>query len=52
MSVKPSDKMKLEDLYEKTKVKKIELVTKLLKYRYAVHIVRDSNKKWSNIMTS
>ena len=44
--------MKIEDLYEKTNDKKIEIVAELLKYRYAGHVVRDSNEKWSKIMIS
>ena len=36
----------------KTKARKIESVAKLLKYRYASYLARDSSNKWSNIMTS
>ena len=44
--------MKLEELNEKTKARKIKSVAKLLKCCYVGHLVRDSNEKWSHIMTS
>ena len=42
--------MKIEDFYEKTKARKIEIVTKLLKYHYAGYMVRDSKEKWIKIV--
>lgn len=49
--IRLQDRRRVEEIFVKTKAKKVWGVTKKLKYRYEDHIFRDSKYKWSNIMT-
>ena len=47
LRIKVKDKVRLEQLYTKTKAKPVGVATKLLKYRYAGHTMRDLKHKWN-----
>ena len=52
LSVRLMDKIRLEDIFRRTKARNVGGVAKLLKYRYAGHVIRDCNLKWSKILTT
>ena len=46
------DRLSIEDRYSKTKAKKVGVIAKTLKYKYAGHLARDSDYKWNKILTT
>ena len=51
LGIRTIDKVKIQKIFQKTKAKKVWVVAKTLKLRFAGHVIRDSSKKWSHIMT-
>ena len=52
LGIKLKDKISIAALYEKAKVKKVRVVAKILKYKYAGHMMRGDKRKWNHILTS
>ena len=52
LRIRVKDKVSLDQIYSKTKAKKIWGIVKTLKMRYAGHIVRGNKQKWSHILTA
>ena len=52
LGLKMIDKIKLGEIFEKTKAKKVRVEPKALKFKYAGHISRDNRDKWNVILTS
>ena len=52
LGVRMLDKVSLGDIYKKTKPRKVRVVARSLKYKYAGHTIRDLRDKWNIILTS
>jgi len=49
--VRLKDRVKNEEIFKKTKAKKVGVATRKLKYNYAGYIVRHAKYKWNKILT-
>ena len=47
-----TDRRSLEDIYMKTRARKVGVIVKILKYKYAGHLARDNSLKWNKILTT
>ena len=44
--------LRLEDKFAKTDAKKVRVIAKKLKYKFAGHPIRDQVRKWSGTLTT
>ena len=51
LGLRLKDRVRIEEIFNKSKAKKVGVVTRKLKYKYAGHIVRDTKYKWNKILT-
>ena len=51
LGIRLKDKMSIEDIYSKTGAKKVGVVAKTFKLKYAGHMIRDNESKWNRILT-
>ena len=52
LQVRLKDKTKLIDMFTKTGAKKVGVVAKKLKYKFAGHVIRDQDSKWCKTLTT
>lgn len=52
IGIRIRDKVNLKEIFQKTKAKRVSWIAKLLKIRYAGHIIREPKQKCNNIMTT
>jgi len=51
LGIRLGDKISCEEIYKRVNIKKVGVIAKVLKFRYAGHTVRDKSHKWNNILT-
>ena len=51
LGIRIKDEVSLKEIFWKTKAKRVSGIAKILKMRYAGHIIREPKQKWNNIMT-
>ena len=51
LQVRLKDKVKTVDIFAKTGAKRVGVIAKKLKYRFAGHMIRDQVPKWSRTLT-
>lgn len=49
LQVRLEERVKIENIFAKTKAKGVEVITRIFKYKYAGHIIRDLDYKWNKI---
>ena len=52
LQVKLVDKVKTMDIFAKTGAKRVGVVAKKLKYKFAGHMIRDQTTKWGRTLTT
>ena len=52
LGVRLKDKTSLEEIYSKTRAKRVGVIAKTLKFRYAGHLLRENDQKWNKILTT
>jgi len=46
LGVKLRDKIRLGEIYSKTRARQVGVITRTLKFKYAGHMYRDVSQKW------
>ena len=49
--IKLKDKVSLEKIYTKTRAKRVRVIVKILKLKYAGHLMRECDQKWNKTLT-
>ena len=47
-----TDKVPLGEIYERTQARRVQVVARSLKYKYAGHTIRHNANKWNTILSS
>ncbi len=52
LQIRLKDRIKIQEIVNKTEVKSVWISFKKLKWKYAEHVIRETPQKWNKILTT